>query len=174
MIFDIENWLQSFLTPPHYINLQNSMISFDYSWFLAKNLSNFVSLPWKFHNRYCHRAHTPQTHSLYLKQDFPLPTFSDGRPCFHYSLPSVIPCTDLQCKNQFKDSKNGFLILVEIKLFFTHWQDEKKICTFEIDTKEYSKVVFSCKCNLLETKKHMKNDRGSIKSAPHTHRLVFH
>ena len=30
------------------------LISFDYSWFLAKNLSNFVSLPWKLHNRYCH------------------------------------------------------------------------------------------------------------------------
>ena len=29
-----------FLTPPHYTNLQNSMISFDYSWFFAKNLSN--------------------------------------------------------------------------------------------------------------------------------------
>ena len=42
------------LTPPHYTNLQNSMISFDYSWFLAKNLSNFVFLPWKLHNRYCH------------------------------------------------------------------------------------------------------------------------
>ena len=23
-------------------------------WFLCKNLSNFVSLPWKFHNPYCH------------------------------------------------------------------------------------------------------------------------
>ena len=23
-------------------------------WFLGKNLSNFVSLPWKLHNRYCH------------------------------------------------------------------------------------------------------------------------
>jgi hypothetical protein len=32
------------------------MISFDYSWFLAQNLSNFVSLPWKLHNRYCHNA----------------------------------------------------------------------------------------------------------------------
>ena len=31
-----------FLTHPHYTNLQNSMVSFDYSWFLAKNLSNFV------------------------------------------------------------------------------------------------------------------------------------
>ena len=30
------------------------MISFDYSWFLGKNLFNFVSLPWKLHNRYCH------------------------------------------------------------------------------------------------------------------------
>ena len=26
-------------------------------WFLCKNLSNFVSLPWKFHNPYCHNAH---------------------------------------------------------------------------------------------------------------------
>ena len=42
------------LTPPHYTNSQNSMISFDYSWFVAKNSSNFVSLPWKLHNRYCH------------------------------------------------------------------------------------------------------------------------
>ena len=30
-----------FLTPPHYTNLQNSMISFDCSGFLAKKLSNF-------------------------------------------------------------------------------------------------------------------------------------
>ena len=41
---------QHFLTPPHYTNLQNSMISFDYIWFLAKNLSNYVSLLWKLHN----------------------------------------------------------------------------------------------------------------------------
>ena len=33
---------------------QNLTISFDYSWSLAKILSNFVSLPWKLHNRYCH------------------------------------------------------------------------------------------------------------------------
>ena len=26
-------------------------------WFLCKNLSNFVSLPWKFHNPYCHTWH---------------------------------------------------------------------------------------------------------------------
>jgi hypothetical protein len=43
MIFDVENWLWmsnfgTFLTPPHYTNLQNSLISSDYSWLLAKNL----------------------------------------------------------------------------------------------------------------------------------------
>ena len=48
-----------FLTPPHYTNLQNSMISFDYTWFLAKNLSNFVSFPLKLHNRYCHSQQIP-------------------------------------------------------------------------------------------------------------------
>ena len=39
-------------------NSQNSMISFEYSWCLAKNLSNFVSHPCKLHNRYCHTAAT--------------------------------------------------------------------------------------------------------------------
>ena len=43
-----------FLTAPHYSNFQNLVISFEYSWFLGKNLSNFVSLPWKLHNRKCH------------------------------------------------------------------------------------------------------------------------
>ena len=42
------------MTACHYSNSQNSMISFDYSWCLAKNLSHFVSLPWKLLNRYCH------------------------------------------------------------------------------------------------------------------------
>ena len=42
------------MTARQYSNSQNSIISFDFSWFLAKNLSNFVSLPWKLHNRYCH------------------------------------------------------------------------------------------------------------------------
>ena len=42
-----------FLTPPHYTNSQNSMISFDYCWFLSKNLYKFVSFAWKLHNLYC-------------------------------------------------------------------------------------------------------------------------
>ena len=45
-----------FLTAPHYSNFQNMVISFEYSWFLPKNLPNFVSLPWKLHNRECHTA----------------------------------------------------------------------------------------------------------------------
>ena len=47
-----------FLTAPHYSNFQNFVISFEYSWFLAKNLSNFVSLHWKLHNRECHTQHS--------------------------------------------------------------------------------------------------------------------
>ena len=58
-------WFSIFCTPPHlfqpprllerweYSNFQNLVISFEYSWFLAKNLTNFVSLHWKLHNRYC-------------------------------------------------------------------------------------------------------------------------
>ena len=44
-----------FLIARHYSNSSNLVFSFDYSWFIAKKLSNFVSLPWKLHNRYCHR-----------------------------------------------------------------------------------------------------------------------
>ena len=43
-----------FLTPSHYTNSQNSIISFDYSWFLGKNLSNFIYPDLKLHNLYCH------------------------------------------------------------------------------------------------------------------------
>ena len=46
-----------FLVAGHYPNFQNSIISFDYSWFLGKNISNFVSLPWKLNNWYCHIIH---------------------------------------------------------------------------------------------------------------------
>ena len=53
-----------FLTACHYFNSQNSLISFDYSWFLANNLSNFVSLPWKLHNPYCHSVQ-----SLVFRED---------------------------------------------------------------------------------------------------------
>ena len=34
-------------------NSQSSIISFDYSWFLAKKLSTFLSLTWKRPSRYC-------------------------------------------------------------------------------------------------------------------------
>ena len=37
-----------------YSNSQTSMISFNYSGFLAKNVSNFEFLPWKILIRYCH------------------------------------------------------------------------------------------------------------------------
>ena len=39
------------------LQLSNSTISFDYSWSLAKYLSNFVFLPLKLHNLYCHKWH---------------------------------------------------------------------------------------------------------------------
>ena len=39
-----------------YSNFQSSIISLHYSWFLPQNLSNFVSLPWKLHNRYCRNS----------------------------------------------------------------------------------------------------------------------
>ena len=45
-----------FLTARHYSNFQNLVTSFEYSWFLAKNLSNFVFLLWKLHNRKCHKC----------------------------------------------------------------------------------------------------------------------
>ena len=52
MIF--ESQILALLATPHYTNSQNSMFLFDYTWCLAKTLSNFVSLPWKLHNQFCH------------------------------------------------------------------------------------------------------------------------
>ena len=34
--------------------MQNSMFLFDFTWFLANTIYNFVSLPWKLHNQFCH------------------------------------------------------------------------------------------------------------------------
>ena len=45
-----------FLTARHYSNSPSLVTSFHYNWFLAKNLSRFVSLLWKLHNRYCHNC----------------------------------------------------------------------------------------------------------------------
>ena len=38
-------------------NSQNSMISFDYSWFLGKNISKMLSPDLKLHNLYCHKVY---------------------------------------------------------------------------------------------------------------------
>ena len=46
------------------------VISFDYSWFLAKNLSNFVSLPWKLYNQYCHTVSCTSVYLLELCLNF--------------------------------------------------------------------------------------------------------
>ena len=35
-------------------------------WFLCKNLSNFVSLPWKFYNPYCHNVDVNSWQMLYI------------------------------------------------------------------------------------------------------------
>ena len=43
MIFDFENKILNFLTPPHYTNSQNSMISFDPS--LENSTTGIVILP---------------------------------------------------------------------------------------------------------------------------------
>ena len=52
LTFKVKFW--HLLTAHHYSNSPQLVISFDYSWCLAKNLSNFVSLHWKLNNRYCH------------------------------------------------------------------------------------------------------------------------
>ena len=47
--------------------LQFSIISFNYSWFLAKNLFSFVSLPWKLHHRYCLTFHGGNKSNRHLR-----------------------------------------------------------------------------------------------------------
>ena len=60
----------NFLTARHYSNSPNLVISFDCSWFLAKNLSNLVSLPWKLHNQYCHKCGSTYLHSIFCSIEF--------------------------------------------------------------------------------------------------------
>ena len=74
-----------FLTAPHYSNFQNLVISFEYGWFLAKNLSNFVSLPWKLHNRECHNFRHNKLPLYYINARAPshvLTRFSFDFPFF--------------------------------------------------------------------------------------------
>ena len=61
-------------------NSQNSIISFDYCWFLAKNLSNFVFLLWKLQNRYCHKCRSSGTHEQICAHNFWI-----GRPIANVS-----------------------------------------------------------------------------------------
>ena len=69
---DGENWLWksnfdiTYLPPPHYVNSQNTIFSFEYCWFSAKHISNLVSLPMV--NFITHKNHTTHTHfNLYHK-----------------------------------------------------------------------------------------------------------
>ena len=48
-----------------YSNSPNLVIQFDYSWFWAKDLFNFVSLLWKLHNLYCHKYLVMQEWTYY-------------------------------------------------------------------------------------------------------------
>ena len=55
IIFDKEKWLwkSNFgTTPLHQFAKFNNFVWV--GWFLAKNLFNFIYIPWKLHNRYCH------------------------------------------------------------------------------------------------------------------------
>ena len=51
-------WDYRCLKTHHYSTYQNLVISFDYSWFLAGNLFNLLSLPWKLYNWYCHTTYS--------------------------------------------------------------------------------------------------------------------
>ena len=57
IFFSLKNMNAQFLTARHYTNSQKSLISFGHVK-KGKNLSNFVSLELKLHNRYCHIVNT--------------------------------------------------------------------------------------------------------------------
>ena len=58
----VQKWY--FLKNCHQMETQNLVISFDYSWFLGKNLYNFIPPVWKLHNPYCHAKHFERECSL--------------------------------------------------------------------------------------------------------------
>ena len=57
--FDLKNWLwkSNFCTFWHLPFTPISKIQWFHLTTVAKNLCNFVSLPWKLHNQYCHSTH---------------------------------------------------------------------------------------------------------------------
>ena len=77
---NFESQTSALLTPLHYSNSRNSIISFDNSSFSGKSLSNFVFLSWKLLNRYCHntnsRAKGKNSHTLVF-------CFAFCCDCFH-------------------------------------------------------------------------------------------
>ena len=87
-----------FLTPTH-----KTMILFDYSWFLDKDLSNFVSLPWKLYILYCHKKKLLQNLDLELLHVVPFNNlyFSKNGPesktyLFDFETLKWYPGVDLQ------------------------------------------------------------------------------
>ena len=87
-----------FLTPTH-----KTMILFDYSWFLDKDLSNFVSLPWKLYILYCHKEKLLQNLDLELLHIVPFDNlyFSKTGPesktyLFDFETLKWYPGVDLQ------------------------------------------------------------------------------
>ena len=78
-----------FFTAPHFSNFQNLVISSEYSWFLAKNLSNFLSLPWKLHNRKCHTFGHSDPDPSNVRSDFTIfffQTMSGNETIAYYCL----------------------------------------------------------------------------------------
>ena len=67
LTFKVKFW--HLLTSPHFFFFLNSIISFVYSWFLAKNHSNFVFLCWKLHNRYCYTERALANAPIIINRD---------------------------------------------------------------------------------------------------------
>ena len=102
-----------FLTAPHYSNFKNLVISFEYSWFLAKNLSNFVSLSWKLHNRKCHSYHI----SLHLVCAF----------CTLSQKTRDMVCLFLTVRGSSNNKEYSFQYKMTSELNVS-WQGFKKMC----------------------------------------------
>ena len=100
-----------FLTPLLYTNLQNSRISLDYSWFLAKNLSIFVSLSWKLHNQYCHSAYSV-FYDLCRTNLFRLLTGWQKETNYYYLHPRILKAkydSEMLCFRKILPLVNGIL-----------------------------------------------------------------
>jgi len=102
--------------------------------FLAKNLSNFVSLPWKLHKRYCHSAHSIslplRSYENFMLRIFPFFAVFPSYCTFFYDIYDLL---DFHLENDHWMEKPSIFIVFSghLNLNSHPWADGKFLVFYE-------------------------------------------